>query len=185
MKKQNFIAKAAACAVFGLVIFFLVIPHGIVDSVRSPVSRAKNDMYSLSVAIKKYQTDNGCCPAWGIGEEGMNYAVGKENPAFYQPTFRRSWIREDSKAINTLTTPVAYIGQYPLDPFAKKKATFAYYSDGGQWIIWSPGFDGNYDIDPKRDWDPKIAQPSERLMLKSYDASNGTYSSGDIWRVSG
>lgn len=75
------------------------------------------------------------------------------------------------------------------DHFADKKrrVTFSYYVDpmSKGWILISPGPDLDYDIDPERDYDASIAQPSIHLLsiVGTYDPTNGLTSDGDIWRV--
>lgn len=84
-----------------------------------------------------------------------------------------------------LTTPVAYLASLKVDPFASEKGLpFAYFTDGKGWILFSAGFDGHYDINPKRDYDSAVRQPSAKLMILSFDPTNGTVSNGDVFRVS-
>jgi prepilin-type N-terminal cleavage/methylation domain-containing protein len=112
--------------------------------------------------------------------------------------------------IATLTTPVAYITSYFADPFADfKGATFGYYDDSvvppgarSGWILWSPGPDtdtSSYtDLGAGGPATPlvetlytgAVAQPSPQLIAyqtttfsTTYDSTNGTVSSGDVWRV--
>ena len=60
---------------------------------------------------------------------------------------------------------------------------YAYYTGGYGWILISAGRDGDYDIVPERDYDGRVKQPSERILLLSYDPTNGLESDGDLWRV--
>ena len=69
------------------------------------------------------------------------------------------------------------------------RATFGYYPSrpepGGAigWIIWSPGPDGIYDIDPFADYDPRLTELPLSLLNKTYDPTNGTRSRGDVYRL--
>lgn len=129
-----------------------------------------------------------------------------------QPNFALNGQAPDRR-FATLTTPKAYTPSYPTDYFsAPRGATFAYWSTfpgqkdpsgrivgkdsptgGVGWILVSPGPDCKHDILPD-DWDvydPRVAQPSKRLLAGTnkrghaftYDPTNGSISDGDIWRV--
>jgi hypothetical protein len=83
-----------------------------------------------------------------------------------------------------VTTPVAYITSIPRDAFAPNSISFGYFSDSVGWILFSPGPDKDYDIDPVRDYDGSTTQPSLHLLTTAtYDPTNGARSDGDIWRV--
>lgn len=94
---------------------------------------------------------------------------------------------------HTLTTPLAYLTAYPADLFADTEgATFGYATEGAGWIIWSPGPDrdenastGPADIGARVEslYTSSIPQPSPALIPFIYDATNGTWSEGDIIRV--
>jgi hypothetical protein len=80
-----------------------------------------------------------------------------------------------------LTTPIAYIlPPNHLDPFTD--APMTYHPKGGGWILISDGPDGLPQIDPAEDYETDYKDNS-RLILKTYDPSNGTLSDGDIYRV--
>ncbi len=51
-------------------------------------------------------------------------------------------------------------------------------------ILFSPGPDEDYDIrHPEEVYDSELKQPSPLLITFAYDATNGTKSSGDVFRV--
>lgn len=80
---------------------------------------------------------------------------------------------------------MAYITRLPQDQFADaKEATCGYWSqkDTG-WILFSPGPDRRYEINPEKDYDPSKQSPQPELILKTYDPTNGITSAGDLWRV--
>ena len=99
------------------------------------------------------------------------------------PSLRRS--RGIGSAIS-ITTPISYLTQVPDDPFANSDTTFGYYTvtteKAAGWSLWSPGPDEKYDLDWKV-YDPAVPQPSTDLIPYTYDPTNGTVSSGDIFRV--
>jgi len=113
----------------------------------------------------------------------------------------------------SLTTPVAFMSSIPSDPFADTKAAaFGYYNalDAG-WIMWSYGPDtdenvnvsglgGNGQIQiglwnkavtAQSVYNPYRTNPSIELVTGAagaagaynYDATNGSTSKGDVWRV--
>jgi len=127
------------------------------------------------------------------------------------PTFRRAtprpggdgMVRDPAERVpvpmgqrlHTLTTPIAYFSSYPGDPFAPVGGmTYNYFdatapaSAGGQaargWIVWSPGPNGDYDLDLSA-YDPRLSIEENRARLApfTYDPTNGAVSRGDIWRI--
>jgi len=98
----------------------------------------------------------------------------------------RLWTAETGNSnIEGMTTPIAYLITMFPDPFSPHhSAPYAYYTDGRQYVLFSLGPDTDYDIDPVRDIDFSTTQPSPRLLTLRYDPTNGTGSSGDVWRVS-
>ena len=60
---------------------------------------------------------------------------------------------------------------------------YAYYADGhGGWLLFSPGPDRDYDTVPDEDYDSSAEVPSASLLTKIYDATNGVFSNGDVYR---
>jgi hypothetical protein len=80
-----------------------------------------------------------------------------------------------------LTTPVSYHSSgIHWDNFSEKP--LVYYQTGDGWILFSMGPDGFYQIHPDEDYDPEL-RDNPALTLKTYDATNGTWSKGDIFLV--
>lgn len=128
------------------------------SSRRPSVSRVRADMRSMSTAIESYFID------WNT------YPVSSGNAAV------------DLRAI---TTPISYIMRPFPDPFAPtRNTTYRYYTPDPKegWILWSPGPDGIYDL-LGSEYDPLGTVPSESMIGKTYDPTNGAVSRGDIWRV--
>lgn len=172
--------------VFAVIALALVLwPKYLEPSTRSPVSRVRSDMRSLATAIEAYHVDLNAYPASATGEHSVNGARFGHPDFQSVPSFR---IARDRESFQTITTPMAYITTYPADYFALiKGATFGYCSVAingrAGWILISPGPDRDYDIDPARDYDPSVEQPSPRLLALAYDPTNGIVSNGDVWRV--
>jgi Tfp pilus assembly protein PilE len=107
---------------------------------------------------------------------------------------------ERGEAFATLTSPIAFLEQLPSDPFAYTEgASLGYFTNEGavRWILFSLGPDrdenaasGPGDINGNLETlaelntsRPAKRQASATLSSLTYDPSNGTLSSGDIWRV--
>ncbi len=85
----------------------------------------------------------------------------------------------------TLTTPIAYLTSLPFDFHVRaiQRFTFAYAQQDDAWILFSPGWDKKYDIDPKTDVDWESGKPTPFLLNHTYDPTNGMVSGGDVWRM--
>lgn len=174
--------------VISLVLFILLsaisFPNFLESNIRSKVSRVRADQRSIATALEAYFVDCSRYPLWAEGEGGANADAPLDSDVFRLPTFRIWALHWEQKTFMTLTTPGAYLTQYPTDPFSDDlHATYVYYSDGQGWILISPGPDGVYDIDPLEDYISTLRQPSPRLLEKCYDPTNGIKSGGDIYRV--
>lgn len=107
---------------------------------RSAIVRVKSDMRILATAIESYRVDSAIPPAMSKSRESTAgaYVLPAEVPV--SRSFR---MRHDTQMM-TLTTPIAYIESYPVDPFREfKGTTFSYYTDGWGWILgsWGPDMD--------------------------------------------
>ncbi len=141
------------------------------------LSRTRSNMRSMETGIESYFVDYGVYPAHTTIASRSDLGVAGDR----WPTFR---LRNEDQVV-TLTTPVNYLGDPRLpDPFGKPRGrSFCYFAAGDGWIMWSPGPDEDYDIDPRGDYDPAGSEPSEALLKVTFDPTNGTVSPGDIWRV--
>lgn len=176
--RLRFNLKFVACLILiqvftwipGTILFY---PHP-TPAQRSPVSRVKSDMRSMATALEAYFVDNKSYPP-------MEPMVGHVlfDPV---PELTRAHGARLSVPMG-LTTPVAYVTTMFPDLFAPGKAPFAYFADSHGWILFSPGPDRKYDIDPLYDYDSGVTQPTARLLMKSFDPTNGAVSTGDIFRL--
>ncbi len=153
-------------------------------SERSKVSRVRGDMRSVATAIEAYRVDHGEWPAMvPLDPTGANAKWLAKSGG------RRLMTGDPGSAERAgLTTPVAYLTSVFSDPYAPEGIPFAYYHDEEGFILISPGYDGDYDIqDPATVYDGSIPQPSALLLSGgpwTYDPTNGIVSNGDVWRVS-
>jgi len=129
----------------------IAVPNFLEAQVRSKVSRSKTDMRTMATALEAYFVDNNtyagsATDVTGTGltvnsmlqppAVGLGGAAGRLTHTTYRP------VAADGMGL-VLTTPIAYIGSYPRDPFADTKgSTFGYFNaaDIG-WIEWSYGPD--------------------------------------------
>jgi hypothetical protein len=122
---------------------------------RAEVSQETSSMRLLAEAISSYKKDHGKFP---------------------EPD------------LTSLTIRTAYIPSLPADPFATKAgATFGYaVKDNGttqtSFALYSPGPDGDLDYD-WQNYPSNGNQPDETLIFATYDPTNGTESSGDIFHI--
>ncbi|MBX7246389.1 MAG: type II secretion system protein GspG [Candidatus Sumerlaeaceae bacterium] len=156
----------------------IAVPNFLEAQIRAKVTRAKSDMRVIATALESYHVDNNHYPE-----------------TYVTPRWERFF---------PLTTPIAYISAVPEDPFQLAV-------DDGNVIDWGPrhgGYKmGATPIDapsrfaisgngPDRDEDsvpiklyPGFSwavftgqDPDYDYMI--YDPTNGTVSSGDVWRCS-
>ncbi len=140
------------------------------------VDRANNNMRLLAVALECYYIDNNTYPP-AMDSRGNLVCNSQSFSIGYTP-----WL---------LTTPTAYVESLPYDPFNPGM----YYHLGVNylqvWIMTSHGPDHDQDMQDQPYVDPKLqgwGQIREYLSQYSgtyveYDPTNGTYSSGDIFRT--
>jgi hypothetical protein len=166
---------------------------------RSRVSLTRTNLRSTAVALEAYRADHGTYPQMTMRAE----EAGAWTAAPVARTFRAGNAHTE-RALG-LTTPVAYLTSYISDPFAATRGdTFAYFTDGKGWILVSPGPDGDFDLmmdegdldyserndTIERVYDSSVPEPSLALLTGAgprgaftYDPTNGSESSGDVWRV--
>lgn len=159
----------------------IAVPNFLEAQTRSKVSRTRADMRAMATALEVYYIDNNTYPAW-TSEVENSWNAGRHGMEGI-PTFHRG----APGGPNTLTTPISYLREPFEDPFAiAPGATFGFISSGApnpDWIIFSPGPSGRFDIDPNQ-WRPGGLEANRDWLYNvSYDPTNGTVSAGDIWRV--
>ncbi len=166
----------------------IAIPNFLAAQVRAKVSRAKAELKSLQTAVEAYYVDENSYPIYS-------------ETNFYNLGLRR------------LTSPIAYIGSVPSDPFKYKGTWYGgngapgwywgYTNASGTpppqpnaYIMWSngpdiynqlPGFMPRADIEADLNCRAVLDTPTWWGFIGgsyTYDPSNGTVSLGDIWVVS-
>lgn len=169
------------------VLVALAVPNIQEARIRRGFSQHRGDMRSIATAIESYFVDHNLYPAQVplanfTKQRGKLARMGGANLCAMDPG--------RPGRCDGLTTPVGYIIGTVLQDFMAANAgldvPYAYYADAHGWILFSPGPDGDYDItDPSKVYDSSIPQPSPLLSGGpwTYDPTNGTLSSGDVYRV--
>lgn len=159
----------------------IAIPNFLQAQVRAKLARVESDMRNTALAIEAYAVDNN---VWPVGWwPGSSYADVQ------------------MMIYTVLSTPIPYISEYPTDPFqvnpgidasskrvfdfrefnyGPNQATYEVFPPvtgkrGEDWYLESLGPD--LDIEHSLRYSP--------FREKVYDPTNGTISSGDIFRTSG
>ena len=156
----------------------IALPNFLEAQIRSKVVRCKADLRTLAVALEAYGNDNNGYPPFPLG-------LG--------PEYRR---------FIPLTSPIAYLGSVPLDPFDPIDPAHGYpswrpnlYAYGGSPLD-KPKVFALAGIGPDRQADLNGIQfypgYKEAMLLATppgveytlYDPTNGAISRGDIFRAS-
>jgi len=130
---------------------------------RAKVTRARADLRSLAVAVESFRLDHNDYPpstyTYLLYPESIHEALGQLAIGFC--TFQTGWRNCSGTVISLggmdfpiLTSPIAYIGNIPSDPFATQyggNVPYAYLESsyverfglygGSHWILTSPGPD--------------------------------------------
>jgi type II secretory pathway pseudopilin PulG len=170
---------AIVCAIIAI-LAAIAVPNFMEASVRKKWNPV--DSRNLATAIEAYFVDNNTYPPMRL----LRDLAPDPKPLRDAGGWELTTVEAGRARVGGLTTPVAYIAELPKDPFSPGgKLPFAYYTDGPGWIIVSPGPDDVYELDPPHDYDRHTTQPSQILLRKAYDPTNGTDSHGDVWRIKG
>jgi hypothetical protein len=187
-----------------------LLPPREVARLKTEARRVADDLRFLAMAIEAYLVDRNDYPAWALGPESINGTLAPDHAAGALPSFRIPALVDGQLQFASLTTPIAYLGGFPRDPFSHGSAACYVYlsvqpgqahtagrkaADGAWrgWILISAGPDGDYDWAGEWDeLDPRAKTQWERLLTGmtaggsafTYDPTNGLLSDGDIWRAS-
>ena len=180
----------------------IAVPNFLNAQVRAKVSRAQAEERELSTALEEFFIDNNSYPPL-TNLDRMISRQYNDNPGNIDSA--RIEIGRGSRARRIyLTTPISYMSNIPFDPFrgSGNEWTYLYGSNGtSYYIILSYGPDGmpgngtsgtnaeplsvkDYTGARENDWN-QAAYRDGHLTLRelTYAPSNGTSSTGDIWRI--
>ena len=151
----------------------IAIPNFLEAQTRSKVAKSKAEMRTLALALESYHVDRDGYPP---DSRDMGPDNGSVDFTFW---FEFS-----------LSTPISYISAYPGDVFWSegRDEFYQYGSTRSGWILASCGPDQDSpdrgDIKERWDYtDPFDGTARAYLALLAYDPSNGSVSSGDVYRV--
>lgn len=146
------IAVIIGIPIFAVLVFALgvvFVAHYTKARTHRAVALVHGELRSLAMAVEAYHADLGEFPAMAKSREWAAgaYVLPREVPV--SRTFR---MRHDT-GLATLTTPVAYITSYPVDPFREfQGTTFSYYTDGRGFILGSWGPNMNQSLGGDLQW---------------------------------
>ncbi|MBM3335655.1 prepilin-type N-terminal cleavage/methylation domain-containing protein [Candidatus Sumerlaeota bacterium] len=141
----------------------IAVPNFLEAQVRSKISRVKSDLRSIAVATEAYRVDNGLYPPTALHSQGgrpvtypLNFVCGDGG----------GWL---------ITTPVAYITSYPLDPFPdfqgwsatnpKGRPNRPYYYDCWEVLDTIANPNGSHSLFFNPSWTPGAGIPERALGL--------------------
>ena len=201
-------AILAILLVSGLVFagFLIFMSHYTDARVRRTVALVNDDLRTLAAAVEAYWVDNGGYPAWAKDRADTAGAYVLPRDAVVTRGFRM----RNATQLSTLTTPVAYMTAYPVDPFREYKGTtYSYYAIRDGFILGSWGPDVDQRVGGDLQWHAPggvaavytadkmftdgVRRPSDWLLAGqhadgdegafTYDPTNGLFSEGDLWRI--
>ena len=158
-----------------LILLFIIVYPNFEADIRNPFARAESEMNGMTAALDSFFIDNNAYP---------------DSPAS-RLISEASMINAQSKNC-FLTTPVAYIGFMPFDPFSGDGASdyCRYYSDGKTWyVLAGNGPDRDIDLieesypEPFNEATIRFDHPGHFMFQFCYSPSNGLNSNGDIIRI--
>jgi type II secretion system protein G len=170
----------------------IAVPNFLEAQTRSKVSRARADMRSLGTAIESYRIDNNSYPLDGDDFPGANPLVDFD-----------AMLR-----LHVVTTPIAYIGSVPFDPFNTTKPEgldpldpHNFFFPGRPPYTYTYNTFGAFQFDPFQNqpaneghpdnYTVSSLGPNQRFDSQSaggrvfYDPSNGSISPGEIFYSGG
>ncbi|MBN1516927.1 hypothetical protein JXA32_10210 [Candidatus Sumerlaeota bacterium] len=126
------------------IVLAIAVPNFLEFKADFNVSRVKSDMRAIATALEAYYVDNSAYPLMASGAEGENWRAKEKSGAYRICTFRRA----DQFAAG-LTTPIAYLFDYPLDPAAdSENTTYGYRAYQNGWALISFGRDRDENAKP-------------------------------------
>lgn len=165
----------------------IAVPNFLEAQTRAKVARVKADFRTIATAVESYRVDfneypEGTDNPANYPEQIVNF-MGAKAPGFY--TFRTRSASGDivGRDFANITTPIAYIGEIPTDPFAKQAAGFLTYcyrnakSKKNGWVLTSFG----PDVDILEDANGKLgAGTTNPNLLSTASDSNSPARLGDV-----
>lgn len=150
------------------------------------VARVKADMRVIAISIEAYRADEWVYPlcTTETARQVQPFGSGTDLPTFLAD------VDNPLLPVWVARSPY-YSSRLPKDPFSPRgKEHLAYWRAAGDagWFMVSRGPDGDFDLDLEalsRVGGFDRGKPSRELLTGyTWDSSNGSKSSGDVWSVS-
>ncbi|MBX3727940.1 MAG: hypothetical protein KF858_02050 [Candidatus Sumerlaeia bacterium] len=131
---------AAVVLILVLVLALVLTSFQVQWKTRAMVARAHRDMRTLATAIEAYYVDCMQYPAMTLDRHFM--PDRDRIPPGVPPG--RTFHAAHTTGLSTITTPVAYMVRYPVDPFTRPHGlTYRYYRQRSGWMLGSYGPDAD------------------------------------------
>jgi Tfp pilus assembly protein PilE len=147
---------------------------------RTRINTVKADLQTISHALEQYRVDFGAYPATTRATTAFGPATGDER---FHNVF--TFANSVPGGPGNLTWPTAYLTSMPTDPYSRgagRDMPYAYFIDRrtNTWLLWSPGPDNDYDIDPLRDFDSASGAPPNALQQHVFNPDDPNDTDGDL-----
>ncbi|CAN5301522.1 hypothetical protein BH09SUM1_BH09SUM1_10840 [soil metagenome] len=169
------------------------VPGFLEAQTRSKDARTKSDIRVLKQKLIAYRTDYGDFPPLHL-LAGMTYRDDEKTPIIEVSLFKAAHVKAIYNPYDAETTssskqekqwsplertPITIADFTSVDPFTRTGPIACFYA-GDRFVFYSPGFDGVYDFSGEDGWTNAVKRDPLVLVPITYDATNGTYSHGDI-----
>jgi type II secretory pathway pseudopilin PulG len=156
---------------------------------RERIARDTASLRTIATALEQYAVDrNVYPPALVCLTRTFPEALLVATP-FPTDEARRA-AEEEARRVHRPTQYVTYLNPIPRSQFGERSEPRYWCPDSRSfnWLIWTPGPDGTYDIAAGDEWEraleelrsSKQERPGAWLTYRTYDATNGTVSAGDL-----
>lgn len=147
---------------------------------RTRINVVQADLQTLANALEAYRAEYGAYPV-------TTRMSGRHGPAPDDQRFSHVYTFPNSfpGGPGNLLTPTAYLSSLPRDPYSRgagRDLPYAYFVDRAtnSWLLWSPGPDNDYDIDPLRDFDTASGAPPGGFRQRIFDTTDPNDTDGDL-----
>lgn len=147
---------------------------------RTRLMTAQTELRTIAAQLERYRADNGAYPVATRVSGTYGPATGDDRFS-HVFTFARSF----PGGPGNLEWPTPYLTP-PIDGFSRRAGRdlpYAYYIDRStnSWLLYSPGPDGDYDLDAERDFDQRFGGTRERFRAHIWDTNNPAETDGDLF----
>jgi len=170
----------------------IAVPNFLEARTRSKVSRVQADMRTAGIALEAYCVDAGVYPPCYVGRQALDWSLRLlplTTPVTYITNYhvlKDVFNFDEFDQDNLLYNPEKIFPYLNRKPFANFDVPE--FSDGSWLVLWDEDPESLYfrrqwalfSYGPDSDFD---VHRNARTLANVYDASNGTVSSGDLYRA--